>query len=68
MGNRKRLKVLEQGNQVYLETRLPRETDFNVLQHVGVVSERERESSLESGKREKANTSQKKTFKGPIII
>ena len=37
------MKVLEQGNQVYLETRLPRETDFNVLQHVGVVSERERE-------------------------
>ena len=50
VGNRKHLKVLEQGNQVYLETRLPRGTDFNVLQHVGVVSERKRESSLESGK------------------
>ena len=27
----KHLKVLEQSNRVYLETRLPRDTDFNML-------------------------------------
>lgn len=48
MGNRKHLKVLEQGNQVYLETRLPRDTDFSVLQHVGVASERKEREQFRS--------------------
>lgn len=60
VGNRKHLKVLEQGSQIYLETRLPRGTDFNVLQHVGVVSERKIESSLESGKRKSKHFTKEK--------